>query len=751
MKILRLNAIANLSILVISLFISISISAQNGESEMKQLLETERHVFSQKSKGSETRNSTDYDLKYHRLEWNVDPDTNYISGSVYSLFEVLATDFDEISFSLYDNMSVDSVSYHNTIIPANDITHSNNTVTISLPITSPVNNLDSIKLYYHGNPVSTGFGSFITTTRCDKPAMWTLSEPFGAQRWWPCKQSLDDKIDSIDIIVTTPSNYKVASNGTLISNNIVGSDIIYHWKHNYPIAAYLIAIGVYEYAVYSDYVPLPNGGQIEVLNYVYPCSLATAQNGTPFTVDAILLFDSLFGLYPFADEKYGHAQFGWGGGMEHQTMSFMGGFSEELIAHELAHQWFGDKVTCGSWQDIWLNESWATYCEGMTHEAGIRSNSNFTNWLQSKINSATSSPNGSVYIPASGANDVSRIFNYRLSYAKGAIVLHMLRGIMGDDCFFPAVINYLNDVDISYGYALTPQFQTHLEAECGANLDEFFADWVYGEGWPTYDIIWSQDISNNLHITVNQSQSHPSVDFFNIPIPLFFTNGTNDTMIILDPVSSNQDFVIPIDFNATNMVLDPENSVLMKGTVTLPLNLVSFGAETINNEVQLSWTTENEINMNNYEIERSIDNKNFTTISSIKSYNNISKQKYIYTDTSLPSGIESVYYKLATIDNDGRKEYSKTIFIQLDYEKSEFKIYPNPTINNFELRINTPYISPLKINIFDSFGRKLRTIYHTSCIGQSSITIDIEDYAKGDYILELISLNIVKTMIVTKI
>ncbi|NOZ35444.1 MAG: M1 family metallopeptidase [Chlorobi bacterium] len=113
-----------------------------------------------------------------------------------------------------------------------------------------------------------------------------------------------------------------------------------HWKHRHPIAAYLIAIAVTNYSSYSDYVTLTTGENIEVLNYVYPENLTSAQNNTPNVLDVIQLYSDLFIPYPFADEKYGHAQFGWGGGMEHQTMSFMHGFSHHLMAHELAHQWF---------------------------------------------------------------------------------------------------------------------------------------------------------------------------------------------------------------------------------------------------------------------------------------------------------------------------------------------------------------------------------------------------------------------------
>lgn len=317
------------------------------------------------------KETNNYDLKYHRLEWTVDPGERYISGTVTSYFVPTAAGFQSMYFDLSDFLEVSVVRYRGQALTFSQ--NGSNLLAIESPTVLPMGRLDSLSVTYAGVPPRNGFGSFSTKTHgpAKTPVLWTLSEPYGARDWWPCKQDLNDKVDSIDILVSTPAQYRVASNGLLVSERTNDNQKTYHWRHRHPIPAYLIAIGVTNYAVYSDYVPLENGDAIEVLNYVYPEREAEIRQATKNTVAIMQFFNERFGLYPFADEKYGHAQFGFGGGMEHQTMSFMGGWSFSLQAHELAHQWFGDKITCGSWRDIWLNEGFATYLDGLTIESGL--------------------------------------------------------------------------------------------------------------------------------------------------------------------------------------------------------------------------------------------------------------------------------------------------------------------------------------------------------------------------------------------
>ncbi|MFN3786031.1 MAG: M1 family metallopeptidase, partial [Thiothrix sp.] len=391
-----------------------------------------------------------YDLKYHRFEWTVDPRVYYIKGTITSYFVPTEANFNEIYFELSKVLRVNSVRYHGQNV--NFTLRNDDLLQISLPNVIPTGRLDSLSITYEGAPPRTGFGSFSQTFHNNVPIIWTLSEPYGSKDWWPSKMDLSDKVDSIDVIVQTPQQYRVASNGLLVAETQQDTLKTFHWRHRYPITPYLVAIGVTNYAVYSDYIRLPEGDTMPILNYVYPEQLTTIRTQTFRTVQSMQLFNNLFGTYPFAKEKYGHAQFGFGGGEEHQTMSFMCCFSHGLQAHELAHQWFGDKVTCGSWRDIWLNEGFATYLEGLTQEAGIGT-MDFSTWLRNKIASVTSQPGGSVWVD--DTTSVNRIFNGRLSYDKGGMLLHMLRWKLGDTHFFQGVRNYLNDPRLAYGYAKT--------------------------------------------------------------------------------------------------------------------------------------------------------------------------------------------------------------------------------------------------------------------------------------------------------
>ncbi|MEP6647161.1 MAG: M1 family aminopeptidase [Saprospiraceae bacterium] len=496
------------------------------------------------------------DMHYQVMHWEIDPAVKYIKGTITYYFKSKVNGLTQLVLDFSDSLNLSSIHRNGT--PLSFLRTPDQLLTIDLGRTLNENDRDSLTISYDGIPPSNGFGSFEIGTHAGAPILWTLSEPYGSRDWWPSKMDLIDKIDSLDIYITTPLGQLAASNGKLISIDTVNGKLVHHWRHRHPINNYLVALAVTNYAAYNQYVPLPNGDSIQVLNYVYPESLAQSQQSTLSTVDIMKFYNDRFIIYPWADEKYGHAQFGWGGGEEHQTMAFMGGFSFSLISHEMAHQWFGDKVTCGTWEDIWLNEGFATYLAGLCLEE-FSPNEFWPQWKTSTSNSAMSAPGGSVFVD--DTTSVNRIFSGRLSYNKGGYVLHMLRWVMGDNDFFQAVRNYLNGAG---DFATTKEFQDFLENQSGLNLDEFMADWFYGQGYPSYQLKWTHQ-ADSLVLTLGQTQSHPSVSFFEMPVPVLVKLNGVDTIFVLNHTANNQRFSIFVgNKSVDSLAIDPELWLLSK-------------------------------------------------------------------------------------------------------------------------------------------------------------------------------------------
>jgi len=417
-------------------------------------------------------------------------------------------------------------------------------------------------VYYHGTPGSSGFGSFEFSSQGGNPAIWTLSEPYGAKDWWPVKDTPSDKADSADFWITVSTSLIPASNGKLMAivDNGNGTHT-YKWKISYPIAQYLLSMAITNYAQYTNYYHYSPTDSMPINHFLYPGSLNSniAQlNKTPGMIE---IFADRFGEYPFINEKYGHAQFGWGGGMEHQTISSMGGFSNMLIAHELAHMWFGDKITCKDWHHIWLNEGFATYGECLINEAWY-GKSGYDSYVANEMASARNAQ-GSIWVQ--DITQVWEIFNGSRSYAKGAVVLHMLRGIVGDSVFFNILQTYAADPNVAYGVAVTEDFQAVAENVSGLDLDYFFQQWIYGVNYPRYSIVWSKQSSGGdlydfaLKITQNVN-SNPSYFTMPIQIKVNFTSG--DTLITVFNNAQIQNLNITVNGEPTSISFDPGNWIL---------------------------------------------------------------------------------------------------------------------------------------------------------------------------------------------
>ncbi len=559
------------------------ISIAQSNKQLQKLMQAEMKSASLTTNLATNPNTANYDITYHRLDFTVDPTQYLITGKITTTFTAV-TNMTTITFDKANELIVSSVK--KGAINLSFASNSNNELVINLPAMQMAGTSATIEVSYSGTPPVNGFRAFTQEYHAGSPIVYTLSEPYGARDWWPCKQELNDKINSIDVYITAPSQFIAVSNGIEPESPVIsGANKTTHFHHGYAIPAYLICLSVTNYQVYNQIGgTFPN--QYPIINYLYPeeaTSIIPQLAQTPLILN---LYESLFEIYPYKNEKYGHAQFGWGGGMEHTTVSSMIGFDRFLIAHEMAHQWFGDKITCGTWKDIWLNESFATWVTTLVTENfdGIPA---FIAEKTQNINYITYEAGGNVYKTDTQIESVNGIFDYRTTYIKGSMVIEMLRYKMGDALFFQAIKNYLSNPNLAYGYAVTTDLQTHLETVYGSSLQEFFNDWIYNEGYPSYDISAQKISATQTKFIINQTQSDPSVSFFEMPVPIRVFGAAGQVLDLkLQNNINGQIFIENVPFTVNSFVIDPDKHLISnENTTTILSPLANENFDLLNNIV----------------------------------------------------------------------------------------------------------------------------------------------------------------------
>ena len=487
------------------------------------------------------------------LSLNLSPGRARIDGHMVERF--VRTSSTSLWYDFSTALIVDSIRYHGQGVAW---THQHDTLK---PIITPplYGQPDSIDVWYHGVPQSTGLGSFVQYEHSGSKGIYTLSQPYGARDWWPCRQSLGMKIEDLKLSLTVPAGQVGVGNGLLQSVDSLGDEWTYHWHHQYPIAPYLIGIAVSNYKKTQDTLLLASGALLYE-NFYFPEDSVSFASRRLEILPIFQVFDSLFGPYPFLTEKYGHTQFWKGGGMEHQTNTFISGWSHELVAHELAHHWFGNWVTCGRWQDLWLNEGFATYCSGLTYER-LFGGYYWPFFKKDRIVHTLSQPGGSIIL--SDLSNPTEMFDERLVYNKAAMVLHMLRITIGDRAFFSGLRNYLylHQNGFAFGYDL----KNALEDASQLDLTSFFDAWVKGEGYPIYAIKWDQELESGS-VFLGLSETWSVVPKQSSPVPLAVTlygEGQDSTFRFVQPYDGAYAFLRPgfrvdsIQSNVGNDVITP--------------------------------------------------------------------------------------------------------------------------------------------------------------------------------------------------
>lgn len=552
----------------------------------------------------------DYDVTFYHLDIEITNTSTFVEGNstlhANALVDIDTFAIELKSFQTITQLLVNGVTYTN-------YTRDGDNVIVPVNMISAGSNFTA-QIYYYGEPPSGGFFSGVTNKtsgQWGKQVTWTLSEPFAASDWFPVKQDLEDKADSVWVFLTTDSTNMAGSQGILTDVVDLGNGKLrYEWKSNYPIDYYLISFAVADYQEYNIYA-FPDeldGDSVLIQNFVYdsPGCLETYKNGIDETAPMIDLFSDLFILYPFWEEKYGHCLTELGGGMEHQTMSTMGGFSFGLVSHELGHMWFGDNVTCATWSDIWINEGFATYSNYLAEEY-LHGWSSGENFIKGAQDYAMSAPGGSVYIPEDQIypGNEGRIFSGRLSYYKGASIIHMLRHEINDDDLFFNVLETFQ-TDFTDSTATGDDFRNVAEDVTGMDFEDFFDQWYYGEGYPRYSIEY-YNLSGKIHFSILQTPSS-TTPFFeqHMDMQLYFDDNS-DTLISFHQNENLIEFEIDLDKNIIYIDVDPMQwnmekvtsiSVAVEENIT-PVNF-KLGQDNINDRVTLYF--------NNHELKSKLIN-----------------------------------------------------------------------------------------------------------------------------------------------
>ena len=541
-------------------------------------------VFTGASLGSRAIDDyADTDVLHNDIDITVNISARTLSGSNTMTITSLVDGLDMFTYRLRSQYSA-SATVDGT--PATSTTVDTVTRRVTLPRTYNAGETFTLRIDYSGDAVSRGFGSIEFTSLGSQTLVATLSQPYFAYTWWPCKDSefgepgdTSDKA-TVELSVTAPTAYTLATNGEFVSRTTSGGQATTTYQTNYPTATYLVSFALHPYRSFNETWNWSDGTQsysMPAQFLISPSSDSTNnRNAWRRSVDMLTTFSNLVGVYPFHDEKYGIYEFSFGGGMEHQTNSGQGTFNESVTAHELAHQWFGDFVTCRTWSDLWLNEGWASYGETLWEE--FKSGTSNPAARASAI--AARVPGDITYSAYRyDTSDVNDLFSASGVYHRGGWALHMLRYVIGDDAFFQTARDWL----AIYGgsSAGTEDFRALAEANSGKDLERFFNQWVYNGGYPEYTIQWNPvSVAGEpyLGVRVTQTPQATAPAAFDQPVPVRI-NGVDD--VRLEVSKLEQYFLVPLSSTAGSLTIDPENWLLAAAsasqafTLSLPPKVVA--------------------------------------------------------------------------------------------------------------------------------------------------------------------------------
>lgn len=517
------------------------------------------------------------DVKHVKLEISLDFEQETVSGTVYTTFSVLYEEIKTITF--------DAVELHFEGVTLADGTKLDYTATdkkLIVTLDRPYQHGEefTIAVTYHAKP-RTGF-SFIKPAPEDptRPVQaWSFGQPRYHSHWFPCHDAPNDRATT-EIIVTVPSQFLTVSNGNLLSVTDNGATKTHHWRHDVPHAAYLISLVVADFAVIEDSY---NGKPVNY--YVRKDRAEDAPLLMGKTPEMMRFFSEFTGVeYPY--DKYAQTVVElYTGAMEHTTATTHS-FSllpdkraaldsdvVSVVAHELAHQWFGDLVTCRDWSNGWLNEGFATYFEELWSEHDL-GNDEFKYSMQrlkeGYLGEDAHYRRPIVYFVYH--DDGFELFDGHL-YNKGGWVLHMLRHQLGEQAFRRGLNAYLNRYRTKE--VITADLERTLEETTGRSLAQFFQQWVYSGGYPAFEVNYSWDSEHKMaKVKIKQMQKVDDLTpCFVTPVDLAFTISATEGQIdetrtiplrvtVGEDGQLEQSFYMPLEREPLMVRFDPDGWLL---------------------------------------------------------------------------------------------------------------------------------------------------------------------------------------------
>ena len=510
------------------------------------------------------------DILSYDVSFDIDPAVRFLSGTTAIRVAGFARQAPSLALDLDDAYSVTATLRDGIAVTAVHVSGK-----LVIPFDPPLGAEEraTISVSYRGQPPAAAALDF--WQHGAGYAATSVAEPFLARTFWPCVDDPKDKA-VVTVRATVPAGYVVASAGTVSVADASGGRSTYTWKLPQAISTYLVSLNVANYLTVEDTYTALDGRTMPIRSYLLPEYAADNVARLSAIKSHIATQASMFGEYPFLDSKYGIVASSFSGGMEHPTMTSIGtsilanaaSDITTLLVHELSHQWWGDKVTMRTWDDIWLNEGFATYGEVLYLEKvlglapGATLSASYDDGLY-----------GGRLAPAVVADPAMPFANTGSVYDKGARALHMLRRLVGDATFFPALRAY-GDAH-AWGTASRADLRGDFEKASGLDLKQFFDQWVETPFRPVLRATYQNALdASTVTLAVTQTQGHTvvhpvpapgDVPFYVFPLTvqlLFIDGTTSDTSVSVDAAAKT--FVLPNPGKkpVAGITLDPEKDLL---------------------------------------------------------------------------------------------------------------------------------------------------------------------------------------------